>query len=117
MEFDKDPVAFRKKFEPDDDEIRRKIAEAKKILPEVTISDEILRKIVRLCIDSGVDGHRGDIAMMKVSSTLAAYRGRKEVTVEDLKDTADMVLLHRMKKTPFSDMKLDKSKIDDIISN
>ena len=116
MDFDKDPVSFKKRFEPSDDEIRDRIIEAKKILPEVTIGDEILRKIVNICIDSGVDGHRGDIAMMKVSSTLAAYRGRKEVTAEDLRDTADMVLLHRMKKTPFSDMKLDKGKIDEMIT-
>ena len=85
---------------------------AKELLPEVTISDDILRKIVNICVESGVDGHRGDIAMMKVSSTLAAYKGRKEVTVEDLRDTADMVLLHRMKKTPFSDMKLDRNKLE-----
>ena len=110
MAFDKDPSGFRKKYEPMDDEIRTKIKAAKELLPEVTISDDILRKIVNICVESGVDGHRGDIAMMKVSSTLAAYKGRKEVTVEDLRETADMVLLHRMKKTPFSDMKLDKDK-------
>ena len=56
---------------------------------------------------------RGSIAFGKpVSGTLAAYRGRKEVTVDDLRETADMVLLHRMKKTPFSEMKLDRNKLE-----
>ena len=112
MEFDKNPAAFRKEYEAKDDEIRAKIKDAKALLPEVKISEDILKKIVAICVESGVDGHRGDIAMMKVSSTLAAYKGRKEVTVDDLKETADMVLLHRMKKTPFSDMKLDRNKLD-----
>ena len=116
MEFDRCPKAFAEKYEPREEEIRRNIKVAKEMFPQVTISDDILRKIVNICIEAGVDGHRGDIAMMKVSSTLAAYRGRKEVTVEDLKDTADMVLLHRMKKTPFSEMKIDKGKLDSIIS-
>ena len=116
MEFDKDPDAFRKRFATDDDELRRRIVEAKALLPDVKISDDMLRRIVEICIEAGVDGHRGDIAMMKVSSTLAAYRGRTEVKLEDLKDTADMVLLHRMKKTPFSEMRLDREKLASLLS-
>lgn len=116
MEFDKDAEAFREKYAASDDDLRKRITEAKRLLPSVTIDDSILRRIVEICIQSGVDGHRGDIAMMKVSSTMAAYRGRTEVTVDDLRDTADMVLLHRMKKTPFSEMKLDRDKLDSILS-
>ena len=116
MEFDRDPAGFRKRFEDEDRAISDRIAAAKALIGEVTISDDMLRKIVDLCIEAGVDGHRGDIAMMKVSSTLAAYRGRKEVSIDDLRDTADMVLLHRMKKTPFSEMKLDRGKLDTILS-
>ncbi len=116
MDFDRDPEAFRAKYSESDTELRDRITEAKKLLPSVTIDDSILRRIVEICIQSGVDGHRGDIAMMKVSSTMAAYRGRTEVTVDDLRDTADMVLLHRMKKTPFSEMKLDRDKLDSILS-
>jgi Mg-chelatase subunit ChlI len=116
MEFDRDPEAFRKKYLSDDDELRRRIMEAKALLPQVTISDAILRNIVDICIEAGVDGHRGDIAMMKVSSTMAAFRGRTEVTADDLRDTADMVLLHRMKKTPFSEMRLDREKLNGMIS-
>ncbi|WP_400151510.1 ATP-binding protein [Candidatus Methanarcanum hacksteinii] len=116
MEFDKNPDAFRKIFATDDDELRRRIVEAKALLPDVRISDDMLRRIVEICIEAGVDGHRGDIAMMKVSSTLAAYRGRTEVKLEDLRDTADMVLLHRMKKTPFSEMRLDREKLDSLLS-
>ena len=116
MDFDKDPITFIKKYKKTDEEIMKKIVKAKKILPEVIIDDDILKKIVNVCIESGVDGHRGDIAMMKVASTLAAYNGRKNVTLEDLKDTADMVLLHRMKKTPFSEMKLDKEKLNSKLS-
>jgi len=116
MEFDRDPEAFRKKYLSDDDELRRRITEAKALLPQVTISDAILRNIVDICIEAGVDGHRGDIAMMKVSSTMAAFKGRTEVTADDLRDTADMVLLHRMKKTPFSEMRLDREKLNGMIS-
>ena len=116
MEFDRNPAAFRERYAKEDADICARITEAKKLVPDVQISEDMLRRIVDICIEAGVDGHRGDIAMMKVSSTLAAYRGRKEVTTEDLKDTADMVLLHRMKKTPFAEMKLDRDKLDSMLS-
>jgi magnesium chelatase subunit D len=116
MEFDRDPSGFRKRYKKEDETLCRRVVEAKALLPDVTIGDDMLRRIVEVCIEAGVDGHRGDIAMMKVSSTLAAYRGRKEVAIDDLRDTADMVLLRRMKKTPFSEMKLDRGKLDTILS-
>ena len=116
MEFDRDPAGFRKRYQKEDEALCTRIVEAKALLPDVTIGDDMLRRIVEVCIEAGVDGHRGDIAMMKVASTLAAYRGRTEVVLDDLRDTADMVLLHRMKKTPFSEMKLDRSRLDSLLS-
>ena len=71
--------------------------------------------IVSICIDLGVDGHRGDINMMKTSKALAAYAGRKEVNEDDIKRAAELVLVHRMRKSPFDNEQLDRNRIEESI--
>ncbi len=117
MEFDRDPKAFMDVWSHSDKEIADKIVKAKELLPSVAISKEMLKVIVNICVTLGVDGHRGDIAMMKASKAIAAFEGRNEVNEKDVRLVSDMVLLHRMRKTPFSDVTLDAKKISSIISN
>ncbi len=116
MAFDEDPTGFRKEWDASERRIEDDISRTKKMLSDVTIDPSMLRKIVDICIALDVDGHRGDIAMMKVSKTLAAYEGRTRVEETDIRRSAEMVLLHRMRKTPFSDAKLDGSMIDKAIN-
>ena len=72
---------------------------------------------VSLSIALGVDSHRADITMLKTAMTLAAFRGRTEVSPEDLKQSAVLVLPHRMRRTPFESGILDESAIDQILSS
>ncbi|MDD3233190.1 MAG: magnesium chelatase ATPase subunit I, partial [Candidatus Methanomethylophilus sp.] len=102
MAFDADPRGFRTAWQAADDGLRKKIITAKDLLPQVKIGDDMLRKIVDSCISLNVDGHRGDIAMVKTARTIAAYGGRTDVTADDVKEAAEMVLPHRMRKTPFA---------------
>ena len=53
--------------------------------------------------------------MMKTSKTLAAYAGRKEVNEDDIKQAAELVLAHRMRKSPFDNEELDRNRIDESI--
>lgn len=52
----------------------------------------------------GVDGHRGDIIMMKTAKALAAFRGRCEVTGADVDQAAELALPHRVRRQPLMDM-------------
>lgn len=113
--FENDPKKFIKTWEKNDRDIAKKIVKAQKLLPKVEISKEMLQMIVAVCIDLGVDGHRGDINMMKTSKTLAAFSGRKDVEEDDVRIAAELVLAHRMKKSPFDNEELDKSRIDESI--
>ncbi|UAL07013.1 MAG: AAA family ATPase [Candidatus Methanogranum gryphiswaldense] len=117
MVFDENPLKFRKEWESDEKKIESDIVRTQKILSDVKIDSIMLRKIVDICIALDVDGHRGDIAMMKVSKTLAAYENRTEVEESDIRRSAEMVLLHRMRKTPFSETRLDGSMIDKVLKN
>ena len=86
---------------------------ARERLPQVSYSPDILRLITAICLDQGVDGHRADIYMLKVAQTLAAYRGRDEVTEPDVREAAELVLPHRLRRQPFSDSEMDENKLEE----
>jgi len=64
-----------------------------------------------------VDGHRADIAMLKTGRTIAAFHHRKEVTSDDIREAAELVLPHRMRRKPFQEPKIDNEKLEDAIRN
>ena len=71
-----------------------------------------------LGINFNIDGHRGDITLMKAAMTRAALNGRTEVIKEDIENIAPMVLFHRMRKLPFEKMKaIDKETIKQAINS
>lgn len=93
-------------------ELAAKIIEAKKLLPQVTISDDLLLLTAKITIELGVDGHRADITLIKTALTIAAFAGRKNVTLADVKSAAKLVLPHRMRRRPFEEGKIDWEKIE-----
>ena len=114
--FEENPKAFIKDWSDAEAKLREQIAHARELLPQVKISDDLLHKIARLSIEIGVDGHRADIIMMKTAKTTAAFHQRTEVTFDDLEESADMALQHRVRRRPFEDTVLDHDRITAILS-
>jgi magnesium chelatase subunit D len=110
------PQEFHDKFKTQQEELRNKIINARKILPEVSISDEMLEKIAEICIIFDTDGHRADISISLTAKTIAALDGRIEVSLIDVKKAAQLALPHRMRRLPFEDDTLDEDRLDEIIN-
>jgi magnesium chelatase subunit D len=51
--------------------------------------------------------------MLKVAQTLAAYRGREEVSGTDVREAAELVLPHRLRRKPFSEKEMDQQKLEE----
>ena len=98
-------------------ELAAKITQASSLLPQVDINDELLETVAKLAVELGVDGHRADITVIKTALTLAAFNGRKEVELEDVKNAAKLVLPHRMRRRPFEEGQLDWDKVESILSS
>ena len=94
-EYLSDPRSFLEKFSSEQGEILKKVDRAAKILPLVTISDELSTVISELCVKVGADGLRGDLAMLNCAETLAALNGRDEVFKKDVEEAAVLCLPHR----------------------
>ena len=91
------------------------IMKARELLSQVEVEEELLIMVAKIAIALDVDGHRADITLIKTAKTLAAFDGRVEVTKDDLKTAANLVLSHRMRRRPFEEGILDMSIIEDIL--
>ncbi|RQH01785.1 VWA domain-containing protein [Natrarchaeobius oligotrophus] len=83
--------------------LRERLAKAKTRLSEVAIPRERKVEVARLCLEAGVDGHRGDVATVRTARALAALDGRSTVNESTVLEAASYTLPHRLRSTPFED--------------
>jgi magnesium chelatase subunit D len=95
MGYEVDGQAFIASYEDSMAALDENIGKARERLPYVMCSEGHLRTIARLCLDLGVEGHRGDLAMVRASRCLAALDGRDGVNADDLKLAAQISVQHR----------------------
>lgn len=98
--FDQDPMPFLEAYQPKQDELRQRIIEAQERLKSVSIDYELRVKISQMCAELDVDGLRGDIVTNRAAKALAAFEGRTDVTVDDIRRIAPLCLRHRLRKDP-----------------
>jgi magnesium chelatase subunit D len=113
--YEANPAEFYARFAESEELLRRRIIEAQALLPQVTLSEGLLELITHICAGSGVDGLRADITIYKTALTLAAWEGRRQVIVEDIRRSAELALLHRRRRQPFEEPGLDRQQLDDLI--
>ena len=101
MEFEAEPEKFYEKYLPSQDELRKKIVEAREMLNRIAFSEDLLKSISQACLTLKVDGLRPDIVIAKAAATLAAFEGRTEVTSNDVLVAADLTLSHRTREGGF----------------
>ncbi|TYQ29832.1 magnesium chelatase ATPase subunit I [Pseudanabaena sp. UWO310] len=98
--FDSNPHGFLKDYASQQEELQSKIVRAQTILGEVDIPHDLRLNISRVCSELNVDGLRGDIVSNRASRAIAAFEGRKEVEVDDIKRVIGLCLRHRLRKDP-----------------
>ena len=87
----------------ENEDFRDQLWQARKHLSEVDLSTQFAREIAELCCDSGVEGHRGDIAIARAAMTFAALDERSKVIEPDVQRAAELALPHRVQSRPFED--------------
>ena len=95
MEFEADRAFFNAKWDVAQLALRTRIDQARQLLPTVEMPEGLLTFISQLCIECSVASLRADIIMYKTAVTLAAWAGRTAVIAEDIKQAAQLVLIHR----------------------
>jgi len=117
-EFDSDPWKFEEKFKEKQERLREKITNAQITLSKVSISKDMLEKIVEITTSLGIKTHRADIVMEKTARAIAALGGRMHVTEKDIKEAAILSLPHRIRQQPFEKgMTITKETIETILQS
>ena len=113
--YESDPFGFMDAWQESEAAERERIFRSQQLLGRVTVSDDILELITGICAEYQVDGLRADIVMYKTASTIAAYEGRDHVVAEDVREAAEMALLHRQRRQPFQQPHLVTEQLDSMI--
>jgi magnesium chelatase subunit I len=101
--FDRDPQSFSARFADAEAEVLDQIANARKRLPKVEVSDSILELGTRLCQAVGADGLRGELTLLRAARAMAALAHKKHVHPAHVGAVATLALRHRMRKNVLDD--------------
>jgi magnesium chelatase subunit D len=95
LSFEKDPAAFRKLFQNEEQKIKERIAKARALLAQVEIGEESYYTAASLCARLKLDGQRPDIIIVKTACAAAALEERTKIKKEDLLKASFLALSHR----------------------
>ncbi|MFA8433373.1 MAG: VWA domain-containing protein [Marinifilaceae bacterium] len=97
MRFEADPHQFYTDYQEQEKELLRQLSTAENQLNKVDLSTDILQMIADVCMQAGIAGHRGDLALAMGAKALAAFRGKKKVDLKEVQEVRNLALLHRLR--------------------
>ncbi|MBW4681099.1 MAG: magnesium chelatase ATPase subunit I [Microcoleus vaginatus WJT46-NPBG5] len=98
--FDQNPQEFLEKHRHEQEALQQRLADAQELLKSVQIDYDFRVQISQVCSELDVDGLRGDLVTNRAAKALAAFEGRTEVTVDDIRQVVTLCLRHRLRKDP-----------------
>jgi Mg-chelatase subunit ChlI len=107
LAYEADPRAFAAEHAAAGRELAARIHNASRLLPRVEHGPELLDRAVAITLGLGVDGHRGDLTLIKTALTLAALDGRRRAEPADVDRAALTALPHRLRRRPLAEMEFD----------
>ncbi|WP_027150246.1 putative cobaltochelatase [Methylobacter tundripaludum] len=113
--FEANPSAYAAAWMHEQQALRHQLTTTQLLLPKVTLDDALLDLISHLCCEFEVASLRADIVMHKAARALAALDGRAQVTPEDVRGAAELVLPHRRRRKPFEQPGLDQDQLDELM--
>ncbi|WP_254413241.1 magnesium chelatase subunit D family protein [Dyadobacter diqingensis] len=113
--FEANPEAFSLQWLNNQKNLQNQIKTAQQLLSEVVLPDGLLTLISQLCTELNVTSLRADIVMYKTAITLAALDKRTVVTAEDVRQAAELALVHRQRKKPFERNNKGDNRLDELM--
>ncbi|MCG8353572.1 MAG: magnesium chelatase subunit D family protein [Chloroflexales bacterium] len=115
MAYEVDPDQFVVQWQDVERELAERIVTARELLPEVRIDQVDMTTVAGLALELGVDGHRADLTILETARTHAAWSGRTTLLAADIRLAAELALPHRMRRQPFTDIKVDEARLSDAL--
>ena len=109
IQYEENPSLFIQQWKYEDSKIWNKIKKARELISKIVVSESMMKVASEISMKANCSGHRGEIVMIEASKAIAALYGRKNITIDDLKEASQLALPHRMRDNP-----PDMSESDDI---
>lgn len=116
LAFEQDPEGFYEEWSPQEVLLAQRIEEARHLLPNVRYTRADMATIAGMMSGLGVDGHRGDLVILKTATAHAAWEGRACVTDRDIMLAAELALPHRLKRKPFDEVQTSIAELDTMVA-
>ncbi|TQK71758.1 VWA domain-containing protein [Nocardioides sp. SLBN-35] len=117
MAYDADPAGFAARYAEAESALQARIAAARALVGEVRLTDAGLLKIAEVCAAFDVDGLRADIVTARTAVAHAAWSGRSQVSLDDIRVAARLALPHRRRRKPFDAPGLDEDLLDQVLGD
>ncbi|WP_278255261.1 hypothetical protein [Nocardioides convexus] len=117
MAYDADPTTFAATYADAEAALRQRIADAQALVGSVRLTDAALLKIAEVCAAFDVDGLRADIVTARTAVAHAAWAGRSQVILDDIRVAATLALPHRRRRKPFDAPGLDEDLLDQALGD
>lgn len=98
LRYEKDPTAFCREYEKEQQKLEETIAEAAELLPKVRAEKTVRQVAGKLAGKANCQGNRAEVLLIEAASAIAALDHRTYITVPDLKEAAEYVLPHRQRE-------------------
>ncbi|OPX07084.1 magnesium chelatase, partial [Mycobacterium sp. AT1] len=115
LAFDADPEAFRGRYADVERALRQRITDAQSRVAGIELTPATLLRIAEVCSALGVDGMRADIVTARTAAAHAAWQGRDDITLEDVRVAARLALPHRRRRNPFDAPGLQQDELDELL--
>lgn len=116
LAYEQDAACFYEAWRPQEQMLARRIDEAQRLLPSVRYTHADMATIADMMAGLGVDGHRGDLVILKTAVAHAAWQERTRVTDQDILLAAELALPHRLKRRPFDEVQTSIEQLDKMVS-
>ncbi len=113
--FESNPDDFFERWLPQEQELSKRIEAAREIVDQVQYTRRDLLTIASLTASLQVDGHRGDLVILKTARAHAAFEGRTQISERDIAYAAELALPHRIKRGPFHQTEISMEELQERI--
>jgi Mg-chelatase subunit ChlI len=113
--YENDPMDFKSEWQPVDQQLSDRIAEARRIVDSVRHTSRDLRVIASITSDLQIDGHRADLVILKTARAHAAFEGRTAINDKDITLAIRLAIPHRLKRGPFADANADLDAVESAV--
>ncbi|MCK7677397.1 ATP-binding protein [Corynebacterium meridianum] len=116
LAFDRDPDSFLESVSARQGELGGRVVAARGLLPDVTLDDGLLARIIEVCAAAGTVGHRAELVVSRAAAAHAALESRGSAEERDVRAVAKLCLRHRVAREAFETPADVEERLDSVLA-